>query len=242
MSTIQTLLRNTLADILHYRRVVNRSPSDENWDTPQTTIHPQRTSPTYRLMLASVVTSSCVTLFLHSILTQQTPLLRLEPVSAEVEKTKESTPKNRHLPTKEEVRTLTRIGEKISSMMNVGQTMTCKVWPDFNTDLAGRHGIFIACPEPLFTTSNEEEMKRKRSWIIFAVIAAVKYAEVNRGAVDYIAITDPLGMIGERWYYQLEMTSAAKVQRQLIFEGIGFEKAYKTIIASWHKVTANDAP
>ena len=85
-------------------------------------------------------------------------------------------------------------------------------------------------------------MKRKRSWIIFAVIATVKYAEVNRGAVDYIAITDPLGMIGERWYYQLEMTSAAKVQRQLIFEGIGFEKAYKTIMASWHKVTANDAP
>ncbi len=146
--------------------------------------------------------------------------------------------KRRDLPTSEDIRVLTQIGEKISSMMNAGQTLTSKVWPDFNTDIEGRRGIFIACSHSLVPTPNEEEMLRQRSWLLFAVISTVKYTEASRAAVDYIAITDPLGMSGERWYYQLEMKAAARIHHQFTNEGISLEQGHEMIMASWHKVTS----
>ncbi len=136
-----------------------------------------------------------------------------------------------------EIRALTEISEKIASMMEVGQSAKAKVWPDIDTDFEGRHGIFIACSRPLYPAVNEPGMDQRKSWIMLAVLAAVKYTDGGSVAVDYIAFTDPLGQSGERWYYQLEMKDAIFVQHRLLLGGLSMEQGYNKISAVWRRVT-----
>jgi hypothetical protein len=200
------------------------------------------TASNYRLILVSAVTASCVTLLMQPMLSRRAlPILVDMPLEKTV-KPQDQPVKKRDLPTPDDIRFLTRTGEKISSMMNAGQTLTSKVWPDFSTDLEGRRGIFIACSQPLIPTSNEDDMQRQKTWILLAVIATVKYTEANRRAVDYIAITDPLGMAGERWYYELELTTAAGIHSQFFNEGLSLEQSCRMIMSSWHRVTSKTTP
>lgn len=136
-----------------------------------------------------------------------------------------------------EIRALTEISEKIASMMEVGQSAKAKVWPDIETDFEGRHGIFIACSRPLFPAVNEPGMDQRKSWVMLAVLAAVKYTDGGSVAVDYIAFTDPLGQSGERWYYLLEMKDAIFVQHRLLLGGLSMEQGYDKISAVWRRVT-----
>ncbi len=85
-------------------------------------------------------------------------------------------------------------------------------------------------------------MQRQKTWILLAVIATVKYSESSRNAVDYIAITDPLGLTGERWYYELELKTAAGIHSQFINEGLSLEQSCSNIMSSWHRVTAKTSP
>lgn len=200
------------------------------------------TASSYWIVFVSAVSASCATLLTQSILPQRTlpPLVGL--TSSTTGNSQIRLVKGEYLPSTDQLRILTRIGEKISSMMNAGHTVTSKVWPDFNTDIQGRRGIFIACSHPLTPTSNEEDILRQRTWLLFAVIATVKYSETSRGAVDYIAITDPLGQSGERWYYKLEMEKAAQIHHQFVNERLSLEESCNMIVSSWHKVTSASEP
>jgi hypothetical protein len=195
-------------------------------------------SSSYWLVFVSAATAACVTLLMQPMLSRRALPILLEMPSEKTEKPHDRPVKKRGHPTPDDFRFLTRTGEKISSMMNAGQTLTSKVWPDFSTDLEGRRGIFIACSQPLIPTSNEDDMQRQKTWILLAVIATVKYTEANRRAVDYIAITDPLGLSGDRWYYELEMKTAAGIHSQFINEGLSLEESCRLIMASWHRVTS----
>ena len=173
----------------------------------------------------------------------QPPLAAImEPMPPTVNLSQVREAKRQHLPNTEGVRTLTHIAEKISSMMNTGHSLTSKVWPDFNTDIHGRGGIFIACSHPLTPTSDQEFILRQRTWLLLAVIATVKYSETSRGAVEYIAITDPLGQSGERWYYKLEMEKAAHIHHLFVKERLSLEESCDRIVSSWHKVTSASEP
>jgi len=132
--------------------------------------------------------------------------------------------------------TLESIAKRAESMMAVATFVSTRVWPHGVRDNKGRLGIFIGCNRPLFAEKDERIVKPNEAWVVFGLIAAVKYSEGSQ--VGHIAFTDRDGIHGERWYYDLDMPTAREIH-SMMFQGlVAPENAYHLIESSWVKVTA----
>lgn len=137
----------------------------------------------------------------------------------------------------EELRQLTKIVAGIKSMMAVDQAAKTGVWWDAVSDPEGRIGIFMACSQPLAVAINNPGLDMRKSWVLLAVLAAVKYTEDSPVTVSYIAFTDPQGLSGDRWFYKLDMSDAALVRSEILNGRISMEQGYDKIVAAWRRVT-----
>jgi hypothetical protein len=137
----------------------------------------------------------------------------------------------------DEMRQLTKIVARIKSMMTVDQGVKTGVWSDAVSDPEGHIGIFMACSQPMAVAINNPGLDMRKSWVILAVLAAVKYTEDSPVIVNYIAFTDPLGLSSERWFYKLDMSAASLVRRDILSGRLSMEQGYDKIVASWRRVT-----
>ena len=135
-----------------------------------------------------------------------------------------------------ELLTLENIAKRTESMMGVATFVSTHVWPHGVRDSKGRLGIFIGSSRPLFSEKDERIVEQKKAWIVFGLIAAVKYCEGSQ--VGHIAFTDWDGINGERWYYDLDMQTACEIHRWMLQGLVAPKHAYHLIESSWVKVTA----
>lgn len=131
---------------------------------------------------------------------------------------------------------LENISRRAESMMAVSNIVPARVWPHAVADAKGRQGIFISSMRPLFEEKDPRLVLAKRAWVVLGLVAAVKYAEGS--PLGHIAFTDADGMQGGRYYYDLDITHARDIQRDLLRGRLHFEDAYDVISARWEKVTA----
>jgi hypothetical protein len=136
-----------------------------------------------------------------------------------------------------ELQALENIARRAESMMEVSNVVPTRVWAHAVTDARGRQGIFISSMRPLFDEKDEHLIQVKRAWVVFGLIAAVKYAEGS--PLGHIAFTDADGLQGERCYYDLDIAPAREIQRDLIRGRLALDDAYDVIAARWEKVTSS---
>ncbi|MDI1311829.1 hypothetical protein [Prosthecobacter sp.] len=133
-----------------------------------------------------------------------------------------------------ELHRLENISRRMVEMMSVVSHASL-IWPHGVRDSKGRMGIFIGSERPLFEEPGFEVETVRQAWVVFALIAAVKHSEGSQ--VGHIAFTDVNGMLGERWYYDMDMVTAREIHRLLIHGVILPPAAYKMITSVWQKVT-----
>jgi hypothetical protein len=138
---------------------------------------------------------------------------------------------------REELDGLKAISQNISSMMTVTDFVHTQVWPHAVRDSKGRAGIFISCSFPLLSSQGEKAAIARESWVILAVIAAVKYSEDSAVPLQHLAFTDPNGENQSSWYYDLDMDVARYIHRQLVHGGMSKQQAYAMVERSWVKVS-----
>ena len=153
--------------------------------------------------------------------------------------------KNRPLPdpnkaaralSRSELLPLESIARRAQSMMSIATFTATKVWPHGVRDQQGRLGIFLSSGRPLFNDSTPAVVNAKEIWAVLALLAAVKYSEGSE--VGHIAFTDCNGETGERWYYDICMDDARRIQLMLLHGDVRHEEAFKLMELSWQKVTA----
>ncbi len=137
----------------------------------------------------------------------------------------------------DEMHILTGIAGRMHTMLTVADPIRTKVWAHGLRDERGRAGIFVACSHPFVAPDESESMSLGKSWVLLAVSAAVKYTEGSPVPVDYIAFTEPAGMSGNGWYYELDLRKARQIQRELVAREMTMADGYRRITAIWQKKT-----
>jgi hypothetical protein len=130
---------------------------------------------------------------------------------------------------------LEAIAKRVQSMMSVASFTPTRVWPHGVRDQQGRLGIFLSSERPLFTDPAPTIVKAKEAWVVFGLVAAVKYSEGSQ--IRHIAFTDSQGETSERWYYDISMVEAREIHEMLIRGIVRPENAYRLIEAAWQKIT-----
>lgn len=130
---------------------------------------------------------------------------------------------------------LEAIARRAQSMMSVVRFTPTRVWPHGVRDRQGRLGIFLSSERPLFNDPTIDMVKAKEAWVVFGLLAAVKYSEGSQ--VEHVAFTDRSGETGERWYYDISMAKAREIHELIVRGILRPEKAFKLIEAAWQKVT-----
>jgi len=130
---------------------------------------------------------------------------------------------------------LEAIAKRVQSMMSVASFTPTRVWPHGVRDQQGRLGIFLSSERPLFTDPTPTIVKAKEAWVVFGLVAAVKYSEGSQ--IRHIAFTDSQGETSERWYYDISMVEAREIHEMLILGIVRPENAYRLIEAAWQKIT-----
>ncbi len=129
---------------------------------------------------------------------------------------------------------LEAIARRVQSMMSVATFTPTRVWPHGVRDQQGRLGIFLSSERPLFNDPTPAMVQAKEAWVVFGLIAAVKYSEGSQ--VGHVAFTESRGETGERWYYDISMAEAREIHEMLISGILRPENAFKLIEAAWQKV------
>jgi hypothetical protein len=137
----------------------------------------------------------------------------------------------------DEMLEVVRLARKMESMILAAEAPLAGICPQGLRDPDGRLGIFIVCSRPLVTPTKSPGMDDGKAWVVLSVFAAVKYCGDCPVKVDYIGLTDPRGMSGEGWYYDLNMNAARRVQRSMCSGGLTLEQGYDQIVAAWRRVT-----
>ncbi len=180
--------------------------------------------------------------FLFASVSLLTALLVLSETAAS------STPQTHQPPAQEEtpqvlslaeLQPLETISKRVASMMSVISTVPTRIWPHGVRDHQGRQGIFLSSQRPLFNDSDPAVVQAKQAWVVYGLIASVKYSEGSQ--VGHIAFTDRNGETGERWYYDLCMTKAREIHSLLISGLVRPQNAYRLIEGAWQKVTSEHA-
>uniref|UniRef100_UPI003782FFEC hypothetical protein n=1 Tax=Prosthecobacter sp. TaxID=1965333 RepID=UPI003782FFEC len=131
---------------------------------------------------------------------------------------------------------LEAIARRAQSMMEVASFTPTRVWPHGVRDQQGRIGLFLSSQRPLFGDPTPEIVQAKEAWVVFGLVAAVKYSEGSQ--IRHIAFTDSQGETSERWYYDISMVEAREIHEMLIRGIVRPENAFNLIEAAWQKVTA----
>jgi len=132
---------------------------------------------------------------------------------------------------------LEAIARRVESMMSVATFTTTRVWPHGVRDQQGRLGIFLSSERPVFHDSKPILVRAKEAWVVFGLIAAVKYSEGSQ--VGHLAFTDSNGETGERWYYDISMAEAREIHGMMIRGILKPENAFKVIETVWQKITTD---
>ena len=132
---------------------------------------------------------------------------------------------------------LEAIARRVQSMMAADTFTPARVWPHGVRDRQGRLGIFLSAERPLFNDPTPAIVLAKKAWVVFGLVAAVKYSEGSQ--VGHVAFTDSRGETGERWYYDISMAEAREIHEMLIRGIVQPENAFRLIEAAWQKVTTD---
>jgi hypothetical protein len=130
---------------------------------------------------------------------------------------------------------LEAIARRAQSMMEVASFTPTRVWPHGVRDRQGRLGIFVSSGRPILHDPTPAMVQAKEAWVVFGLIAAVKYSEGSQ--VGHVAFTDSNGETGERWYYDISMAEAREIHELMVRGILRPENAFKLIEAAWQKVT-----
>lgn len=130
---------------------------------------------------------------------------------------------------------LEAIARRVQSMMSVATFTPTRVWPHGVRDQQARLGIFLSSERPLFNDHTPAMVQAKEAWVVFGLVAAVKYSEGSQ--VGHVAFTDSSGETGERWYYDISMAEAREIHELLVRGILRPENAFKLIEAAWQKIT-----
>lgn len=136
-----------------------------------------------------------------------------------------------------ELLALQSIAERAESMLSIAEAIPTRVWPHGVRDERGRQGLFIGSLRPLFEESHPRLVEARKAWVVVGLIAAVKYSEGSQ--VGHIAFTDANGLQGGKFYYDIDITHARAIHRDLVIGTLAFEEAYDVIATTWEKVTAD---
>jgi hypothetical protein len=139
--------------------------------------------------------------------------------------------------TQPELEVLNRTAMQMEAMMDAILPMATLVWPHAVRDGQGRVGLFMAPTvafDDLARGLNDDHLV---GWVVCAVIAAGKYAEVSEVRIDHLCFTDPTGMRGDLWCYDVDMAMVRQLHRRLATGQMGPEEAYQVITEHWEKIT-----
>jgi hypothetical protein len=132
---------------------------------------------------------------------------------------------------------LEAIAQRTQSMMSVATFTPTRVWPHGVRDQQGRLGIFLSSERPILHDPTPAMVQAKEAWVVFGLIAAVKYSEGSQ--VGHVAFTDSSGETAERWYYDISMAEAREIHELLVRGILRPENAFKLIESAWQKVTTD---
>ena len=131
----------------------------------------------------------------------------------------------------DQIRVFAEMARKIEA------TMALKASPPQMRDPDGRLGIFIDCSQPFLAPPATRGMDMRKTWVLLAIFATVTSTESHPVIVDYIGFTDPEGANGKRWFYELDMSAARQIQKEIFSGAITMEQGYEKVIAAWRRVT-----
>lgn len=127
------------------------------------------------------------------------------------------------------------IARRAQSMMEVASFTPTRVWPHGVRDQQGRIGLFLSSERPIFGDPTPGITQAKEAWVVFGLVAAVKYSEGSQ--VGHVAFTDSNGETGERWYYDISMAEAREIHELMVRGILRPGNAFKLIEATWQKIT-----
>lgn len=136
-----------------------------------------------------------------------------------------------------ELETLNQTSRRIASMMDAILPFESTVWPHAIRDELGRTGIFLAPSIPFETLAAAPENEPLIGWIVCAILASGKYLETVSFPVHHICLTDPTGMRGDLWCYDIDIATVRYLHRHLAAGSLTAEEAYQTLTARWKKIT-----
>lgn len=116
-------------------------------------------------------------------------------------------------------------------------TMVVKATVPQARDPDGRIGIFIDSGRPFLTPPQTPGMDIRKTWVLLATFSALSAMEGTPVLIDYIGFTDPEGANGKRWFFQLNIKDALRIQKAVFAGDLTMEQGYEQIIAAWKKVT-----
>jgi hypothetical protein len=158
------------------------------------------------------------------------------PVLADIKvSSSPSKPTAGHVLDRNEFHILENIAHRAESMMQLSNFIHTRVWPHAVTDARGRQGIFIDSSRPVLQENEGPLAIAKRPWVVFGLIAALKYAEGT--SLGHIAFTDTDSFKKGRYYYDLDIILAREIQRDLLRGRLTPEQAYDAIVKHWEKIT-----
>lgn len=137
--------------------------------------------------------------------------------------------------TRAELLPLEAIAGRVQSMMSVASFTPTRVWPHGVRDHQGRLGLFLSSQRRLFNEGTPAVIRAREAWVVFGLVAAVKYSEGSQ--IRHIAFTDTCDETRERWYYDISMVEAREIHEMLIRGVVRPENAYRLIEAAWKKIT-----
>lgn len=147
-------------------------------------------------------------------------------------------PTEGHVLSRHELHALTEAARGVEAFIRRTPHLGTRVWPHAVRDGQGRAGLIIMAHRPLLMSMNLEDLDQRRNWVLAALIAAGWQMESTPARVDHLALTDPEGMRGQQWYYDVDMALARRLFLRLREGTLSAEAAYRQVVSSWRLVTA----
>ncbi|MFM2177201.1 MAG: hypothetical protein RL015_1299 [Verrucomicrobiota bacterium] len=133
---------------------------------------------------------------------------------------------------------LSQAARQMEQLMHQTQPVRTRIWPHAVRDEAGRAGLIVVAQRPLLMFRPTDDLQKRQHWIVVAVVAAAKEAMESAIPLDHLALTDIDGANGNLWFYDVKMSVARNIYKQLNDRTITMDAAYDEIVSSWRLITA----